>query len=61
MNPFLYNGGPEQNRTAVFPVQQQITTSLLQHCFSTFRNIRFDIYGKQTYKQPGLRIIFEEL
>jgi len=38
-----------------------MTTRLLQHCFSMFRNIRFDICEKPTYKQLGLRIILDEL
>jgi len=37
------------------------TTRLVQHWFSMFRNIRFDICGKPIYKQPGLRIILNEL
>ena len=34
-----------------------MTTRLVQHCFSMFRNIRFDISEKPTCKQLGLRII----
>ena len=39
-NPFLFGGGGG-NRTRVFPVQQYVTTSLVQHCFSMFQNIWF--------------------
>lgn len=40
LESFLDGGGGE-NRTRVFPVQQYVTTSLVQHRFSMFRNIWF--------------------
>ena len=57
----MNHGGDGGNRTRVLQYQHNQTTRLVQHCFSMFRNIKFDVCGNQTYKQPGLRVILNEL